>query len=480
MAKKEIIYSTADLRSFLDDAQRNGLFLRVDKTVNIDTEVATLCAQAYWPTLFRSVEDYWNCLLVDGLTRNRNTQAMALGLDCAASDVVPGFAEKMSQGPGETVTIDNAPVKEIIWRDDDASLNRLPVPIPTEGKNFPKMNIIAEDFMSPVISGAIAIVKHPVTGVQATFQTMAKVVGDYRAQFTINSEKVQDILKAWSDMDQPCPIALVIGCHPAIELCAQFEDPAHDTCGMDYVSHFLGAPLPLTTCETADLQVPATAEIVIEGIIDQRREPYLHQSSPCGTFAPIVSMEPFFDVTALTSRENPIYRHMQPNPATDYHAAMELRLAPAVYMLLTDVGLTVHDVAMPTKTGGSCLIVQMTTHSADDIKTAYNTISGIKQPPRLVIFVDEDIDIYDLHDIVFALSTRCDPAEDLRHKQDMTGIPDAINTLINAGGGIEILPNNCWAIDATKPPLDNPDRRREFDRIQARGEGLFFLEDYVK
>jgi len=90
----------------------------------------------------------------------------------------------------------------------------------------------------------------------------------------------------------------------------------------------LGEPLPLIPAETAPLNVPAYAEIIIEGWIDPKREPYLHLSSHMDTHAPIFSNEPFVEVTAITMRKNPIYRHIQPTMFTEHHALSEFAAAP--------------------------------------------------------------------------------------------------------------------------------------------------------
>ena len=99
--------------------------------------------------------------------------------------------------------------------------------------------------------------------------------------------------------------------------------------------------------------------------------------------------------------------------------------------------------------------------------------------PRLSIVVDEDVDIYNMDDVLFALSIRADGSNNVEFFDGTRGLPEPLTTLILGRDDIRPLPNNRWAIDATKPSLAEPNRREEFVRLRARGEGLVSLKDFI-
>ena len=472
-------YNTSDLRTFLTDADAAGLTLYVDKPVDVETQVAALCSETRRPTVFRNLKDYQDFQITDCLTRFRDTQALMLGIDRGKPELVmPGYLNLLSKGPGETLSIDDAPIKEVIWREQDAKLSRLPIPIVSEGVDFPHLNIKKEDFLFPVISGAIGVTKHP-DGTQNTFFTMAKVIGDQRIHFFMLPGHTARNVAEWAAKGECCPMALVIGCHPLYEVGAAYTGPHAGFSELNLIASLLGGPVPTTKAETLDLEIPAFAEIVIEGHIDPEKAPYLHCSSHSDSFAPIISMEPFFDVTAITMRKKPIYRHIQPNRFTEHHSLGEFIVVPPLLKTLLDKGLPVKDVHIPLRSCINCAIIQMTANNPAEVREAMQTGMAMPLMPRLTIVVDEDIDIYNMDDVLFALSIRTNGTFDIESFNGTRAYPEPLTTLINAPDDIQMLHNNRWAIDATKPTLAQPNQRLEHIRLTPRGEGAVKLADFL-
>jgi 4-hydroxy-3-polyprenylbenzoate decarboxylase len=234
-----------------------------------------------------------------------------------------------------------------------------------------------------------------------------------------------------------------------------------------------------TKAETLDLQIPALAEIVIEGYIDPEKAPYLHASSHSDSFAPILSLEPFFDITAITMRENPIYRHIQPNRFTEHHSLAEFITVPPLFSLLKAKRLPVIDIHMPLHSCGNCAFIQMRANNPVEVREVMQTAMANPMSPRLTVVVDEDVDIYNTSDVLFALSIRADGLNSVEGFNGTRGLPEPLTTLINSPTDISMLPNNRWAIDATKPSLAQFNRREEFVRLRARGEGKVKLADFA-
>lgn len=472
-------YNRSDLRSFLADADAAGLTLKVDKPVDVKTEVASLCSETQKPTVFTRLKGYEDFQMTDCLTRYRETQALALGIDRDRPELVmPTYLERLGRGPVPTVAVDDAPIKEVIWLGEDARLSRLPIPVPSKGEDFPHLGIVAEDFHYPTMSSGMGVTKHP-DGTQNTFFTMAKVVGEQRMHFFMLPGHTARNVQAWAEKGERCPMALVVGCHPVYEMGAAYTGPHPGFSELNLIGSLLGGSVPTIKAETLDLEIPALAEIVIEGYIDPTKAPYLHASSHSDSFAPFISLEPFFDVTAITMRKKPIYRHIQPNRFTEHHSLAEfISMTPLLKMLL-DKGLPVKDIHMPLQACGNCALIQMNANNPLEVREAMQTAMANPIAPRLAIIVDEDVDIYDMNDVLFALSIRTNGTHDVEIFNGVRGLPEPLTTLINSATDIEMLPNNRWAIDATKPSLAYPQKRLENVRLRPMGDGRIKLADFL-
>lgn len=275
-------------------------------------------------------------------------------------------------------------------------------------------------------------------------------------------------------------MALVIGCHPAYELAAVYTGPHAGFSELHIAASMLAKTVPLINCETVDLQVPANAEIVIEGHIDAEAGRYLTTAGHTDTHSPFFSNEPYFDVSAITMRSDPIYRHIQPTRFTDHHAICEFITAPMLFNILKSKGINVHDVAVPQHSALNCAVIQMTANVTEEVREALLNSMALPFFPRITIAVDEDVNIYDMNDVMYALSIRVNPALDIMTVDKIRSfnlepialpIPGMEDTILRSGARL--------GIDATKPPLSEPDRRIHFQRLRARGEGKVFLKDFI-
>ena len=120
---------------------------------------------------------------------------------------------------GPSVSIDDAPCREVIWTGDEVDLARLPVP---EGVDLLHLGIRAQDFLTPVICGALGVTRHP-DGALNSFFTMAKVADSRRIHFFMLPGHTAANVAAWAGKGHRCPMAPVIGCHPLYELGAAYS-----------------------------------------------------------------------------------------------------------------------------------------------------------------------------------------------------------------------------------------------------------------
>ena len=470
--------STEDLRSYLKDVETRHELLTITKAVDVEDEVPALCSETKVPTLFENLKGYDGWRLADCLLRDRIQHGIAL--KCPPEAVIGHYASLTARGPGKTVLVDDSPAKEVVWTGEEIDLRKLPVPIPSEGIDVPHLSLTPEDFATPVISGSVAVTRNPETGLQNCFFTMAKVDSARRAHCYVFSPHTWENIRAYDARGERCPIALVIGCHPIYELAAAYTGPHPGFSEIQLAAGMLGETVAVTNCRSVDLQVPAYAELVIEGLIDPEVGRYVTTAAHTDTHAPFLSNEPYFDVTAITMRADPIYRHIQPTRFTDHHSICEFITAPMLLNILRGKGLNVHDVAVPLHSALNCAVIQMTANAREEVREALQ--NGMTMPffPRLTIAVDEDVNIYDMNDIIYAISIRVDPKVDIMTVKDIRSFNLEPIAAPIAGMEETILRSGSrYAIDATKPPLSQPDKRIQFERLTARGEGRVFLKDFT-
>jgi UbiD family decarboxylase len=111
----------------------------------------------------------------------------------------------------------------------------------------------------------------------------------------------------WKELGKDMPFALALGTEPGVPFVSGMPLPANVT-EVDYLGGFFGEPIDVVQCETVDLQVPATAEIVIEGYLSAEERA---NEGPMGEYAGYLwltegATQPIYKVTAITHRDNPI------------------------------------------------------------------------------------------------------------------------------------------------------------------------------
>ena len=472
-------FCQADLRSYLAEVEQQDQIHRISKPVDLYTQLPALCSQARQPLLFSNIKGFPGWRLTDALLTNRQHQAIAL--QCKPEQVIQEYAARMQQGPGELVDVDDGPVKEIIWRDAEADLTRLPAVTPSEGIEVPHLNLKPADFHIPTISGAIIITKEYGTELQNCSFSMVQVTAPQRGQCYLFSSHTWRNIESFRANQQRIPMAMAIGCHPAYELAAVYTGPHHGYSELNMAARLLGAPVPLVACETIDLKVPAYAEIVIEGYLDPTPGRYIHTSAHTDTHCPIIGEEIFFDVTAISMRSDPIYRHIQPTRFTDHHSICEFYIAPLLYNTLLSKGITVHQVTVPMRSSINCAVIQMTANCREEAREAIQTALSMPFMPRLVIAVDRDVSIENAEDLIYALAIRADPAENLIIMEDVRSFDlEPLGKLIPGLEHTKLRSGSRWGIDATKPALNQPEQRVLFERLRARGEGNVSLQDFVE
>lgn len=458
-----------DLQSFLDT--HRDAHLHIDRPVPLD-HVGALVAQAGRPVVFENLEGFPGWRLADLLFVDRAAQAQVLG--CDPHQVVPALAAVLRRGPHPLQEVAGGPCQEIVEVGDDVDLSRLPIPRHTALDPYP-------------YTTGFAIHRDRDTGAYNQMFPRCGVLSRNEMVASFVTGTANRILNGYRRHAEPMPQAIVIGAHPAWELAGCFSHPHDDWWELELFEAITGQVGEVTRCRTVDLVVPADASVVIEGYVHPERIAQDGPSpGPTMLFMPWATSQPVFEVTAVTRRSDPVYRHHQVTPFTDHQELPRLFQEAILYERLQALGVEVRDVHFPSAGGSLMCVIQVEPRWEGQVTDALLAVMGSSWlNVKMVVAVDPDIDIHDPRDVAFALAVRVDPSRDLIVVDNGRGSPFDPTARPIEGA----LPDTAesrfpavvgkWGIDATKPPPHRGAERAGYERAWPVGWGEVHLSDYL-
>ena len=443
---------TQSLRGWMDVLQREGTLKTVSRDVSLEFELAALGKKADGKhTLLFNKVGKGNMPVITGIAGSRASFAKAVGVP--VEELVATFMQAQAN-PRDCVMVEKsaAPVKEEITLDVD--LTKLPIPIHHEKDG------------GPYLTAAVLISKDPKTGARNLSIHRLHVLGPKKLGILILPRHLHHFFRAAEDEGKPLEIALAIGLDPILLLASQAIAPL----GFDeytIASALYDSPLELVKCETVDLEVPAQAEIVLEGyLVPKARE----IEGPFGEYPKYygpASLKPVVELTAMTTRKNPIFQTIVP-------ATMEHMLLGAIPreggMLQIIKGAVPNARAVHLTPGGTCryhAVVSIDKQHEGEAKNAMFAAFASSQEVKRVVVVDKDVDIFDPIDVEWAIATRCQAG------RDVFIVERALGNKLDPSSDDGI--SDKMGIDATVPLGADPFR---FERIRIPRENQIRLEDY--
>ena len=454
-----------DLRTYLADS--DDLVLRVPKPVSRD-HLSTLIVQANRPVLFESIADHPGWRVCDLLFRDRVAQSHVLRT--SADEVLPELARRLAMPPKAPRTVNTGPVKDRILKEGGFDLREIPGF--QHGERDPGPGIIAMN-----------ICREPDDGAVNFSFTRLSPLDARRATYLIGSSPhMRAILAAWEKRGEPMPMACVIGTHPAYEIMASYSVPDHlEQFGeLELVGNLLDETVELVPCETVPLEVPAHAEVVIEGwVLPHER----HEDGPGPSqalyYLPGVTQQPVFEAACMTTRDDPILRQHNTLMYSDHQPLISLPHEAMMYERLRATGSAVHEVFYVPWGGSLACVVQMTPQSDGEVRNVLMTLLGERWPnAKLAIAVDDDVSIGSAEDLVWSVATRVDPERDLFIVPQAKGHPIDPTARVAAGGPRNVVTGK-WGVDATKPPLTHTEDRARFERTLPPRRDEVRLKDFL-
>jgi len=380
-----------------------------------------------------------------------------------AVKMLPLLKKAMAMKPK---TVGSAPCQEVVLTGDDIDLAKLPIQGCWPGEPAPLITWplvvtkgpTAVDSGSWMVNGEVnkkspSTIHQPPSDKEDNYN-----LGIYRMQVTGKNTTLMRWLKHRGGAQQharwgaakrePFPAAAVIGADPATILAA--VTPVPDTLSEYQFSGLLrGEKVELVDCKTIPLKVPAQAEIVLEGYVSLDE---YGDEGPYGDhtgYYNSVEQFPVFTITAITMRKNPIYLTTYTGKPPDEPSVLGEALNEIFIPLLQQQFPEIVDFYLPPE-GCSyrVAVVSMKKAYAGHAKRVMMGVwSFLRQfvYTKWVIVVDDDIDVRDWKEVIWAMSTRMDPVRDLTLIEN-TPIDylDFASPVSGLGGKVGLDATNKW------------------------------------
>jgi UbiD family decarboxylase len=397
---------TQSLRVTLADFERTGDLHYIDRPVNPRYELGTVLAlRGHGPTqFFRRVTGY-PIPVVGNLLNTRAKIAQGLGVPLAQLQRVCLAA--LAQGiPPEIVA--HGPAQEVVQPSPRDIPSLLPVPTWFEQEG------------GPYITAGVVVAKDSQTGRRNVSIARFRLEGGNRLLAGIApSHHLSELLRRAQAQGRPLEIAIAIGNHPALLLASQmYVHLGHDE--YDIAGGLLGQPLRLVRCQTVNLEVPAEAEIVLEGLLHADRRLDEGAVSEFPGFYVHYGPGHEVEIQTITHRRDAIYHAILPGYAPEHLLLGATAISATTCRVLQQVMPNVRQVFV-TEGGMGRLHAIVTIHQPKrgEGKRAIMLAMGQVNLLKLVIVVDDDIDPADWIQVEWALAAR------FRGQEDLIVIPGA-------------------------------------------------------
>jgi 2,5-furandicarboxylate decarboxylase 1 len=420
-------------------------------------------------SLFSNLKGFPGWRVCNQVIADRKKWSIALGLE--PKNLIPTLVERI-KAPVRPVMVEreNAPVKEVVKIGAEADLTKIPAMWHSE--NDP----------GPYIASGMAIIKDPETGIRNMSIHRQQILGPDSTGFLICPRHALRIYQMYQRRGEPMPVAMVVGAHPAIYYASGFTS-AYGLDELEIAGSLLDDPVRLVKCETIDIEVPAEAELVIEGeVLPEGVTEEGPFGEATGTYAMEGSTE-IFRVKAITHRRDPMFYGMQCGaPMTDTQSITGTCIETVITDHLKNVegGLDLLDVRCLGISGLMAVVIKLRPRVEGQAKTAL--MAALSSPylhPKLAIAVDDDIDASNLGQVFWSLTTR------VHAERDVVRIPNTrIWSLDNVS---DIVPGMSamyrigtkMIIDATKPAVTQEDDRARFARAMPLNYDDVDLQEFL-
>ena len=391
--------------------------------------------------------------VVTNIAGNRRLLAACLGVDPV--DLPTAFRDRCQKYvPCEVVA--KAPWQEVVLEGDEVDLTKLPIPL--------HFSVDA----APYITAGQLSARDPVTGVDTTGFHRLMLRGKNRLGVSLHSRRrMHEFQRRAEERKENLPAAITLGIHPLHYMGSMvYAYPPHVR-KFEIIGGLFGEPYRLAKTSIEGLEVPAGAEIVIEGeILAGVKEPEGPFSEFTG-YASYRSTENVFVAKRICMRRDALFHSVVSGMSQDHILVSCVTREGEILNTLRRNLPNVLGVHVPHRTCGAFLaIVKMKKISQGEPQQAILAALGTEFYTKYVIVVDEDVDIFDMNDVMWAIATR------VRAEQDIVFIPGCKGAILDPTSDPETFTVTKMGIDATRPTAKDFAERlviSEEQRTRVRG-----------
>ena len=418
----------ADLREFLSHLEARGELKRVRAEVSPRLEMTEICDRVLrngGPALLFEKPKGYAMPVLGNLFGTVGRVAAAMGVDDAKSlrevgkllaylkepeppqglsdlwEKFPVLKQVLNMAPKER---SSAPCQEVVWEGKDVDLARLPVQTCWPGD------------AGPLITWGLTVTRGPHKARQNLGIYRQQVIGPNRVimRWLAHRGGALDYQDHRKISKEKFPVAVALGADPATILAA--VTPVPDTLGeYQFAGLLRGSRTELVKCLGSELRVPASAEIVLEGFIDDDTAEEGPHGDHTGYYNEVERF-PVFTIERITTRRDPIYHSTYTGKPPDEPAILGVALNEVFVPLLTKQFPEIVDFYLPPEGCSYRLaVVSMKKQYPGHAKRVmFGIWSFLRQfmYTKFIVVVDDDIDARDWKEVVWAITTRVDPARD--------------------------------------------------------------------
>lgn len=445
------------LRSFLEalESKAPDQLRRLTAEIDTDYELAALVMElerrGERPALWLDHVRGSRFPIVTNVFADRRRFALALGVpaDALADEWLVRGDRRLAP-----VLQPTGPIHDVVVTGPDVDLAVLPV-----------IRHFAED-AGPYITNGIVVARDPDTGVRNASFHRLQVRGATRLGTSLHSRRhLWDYQRRAEERGLPLPVSIVIGAHPLFVLGAGLWKGPIDVDEYEVAGGFMGEPLEIVPGITVPVEAPADAEFVLEGHIPAGvREPEGPFAEFTG-YASERSTEHVIEVTAILHRRDAIYQDVMSGISAEHTMLLAVPQEARMLRVLRGHYPSVRQVAYPQS--GACRLhcyVSMKPAAEGQAKNVALTAFGEDLSLKLVVVVDDDVDVTRDDEVLWAMATR------MQADRDLVVIPNAMGAILDpssrAGTTAKV------AIDATRPPGPFPSRHTLPPAAMARATAL--------
>jgi 2,5-furandicarboxylate decarboxylase 1 len=386
-----------DVRGFVAWAREAGALVEIERPVDPHLELArVMAALDGQPALFRTLTGFTGWRAISGVCARRRHFAAALG--CPVPELVHRMADALAR-PTPPPVLDSGPCQEVV--EPQVDLTHLPIPRyrPDDGGRY--------------VTSGVTVVRDPDLGRNISFHRLM-LLGERRlaARIVEGRGTHTAVGKVTGDL----PVAIAIGCPVQVLLAAAMSPPK----GVDElgIAHAL-VPTSLARCQTVDLEVPAEAELILEGRITHTLADEGPFPDLTGTMD-VVRRQPVIEIDRVTHRRDPLFHALLPG-GMEHKNLMGMPREPTIFDAVNEVCRCTGVYITPGGSSWLHAVVQIEKrHEEDGRRAIWAAFQGHTSLKHVVV-VDTDVDLYDSADVEWAIATRFQADRDLVILTDQPG-----------------------------------------------------------